>query len=162
MIRNANECHNGKQKVSNLTLRFQLLHWLQAANLADQFNRATAEVKHTSKSHSLPHWYVNKSNGVKSSWCLYFLQVWFQNARAKFRRNCLYQESVGVDNVSDNSTITSPSVPSPELSHGSLSPLSPNTGTSPSQHTHTHATQNTTALAIHNVHSPMSSEFLYP
>ncbi|XP_039545241.1 LIM/homeobox protein Lhx2a isoform X2 [Pimephales promelas] len=89
------------------------------------------------------------------------LQVWFQNARAKFRRNCLYEERVGVDNVSDNSTITSPSVPSPELSHGSLSPSSPNTntGTFPSQHTH--ATQNTTPLAIHNVHSPISSECLY-
>ncbi|XP_067280732.1 LIM/homeobox protein Lhx2a [Pseudorasbora parva] len=87
------------------------------------------------------------------------LQVWFQNARAKFRRNCLYQESVGVDNVSDNSTITSPSVPSPEQSHGSLSPSSP-AGTSPSQHTHTSSTQNT-ALSIHNVHSPISSEFLY-
>ncbi|XP_042634611.1 LIM/homeobox protein Lhx2-like isoform X2 [Cyprinus carpio] len=50
------------------------------------------------------------------------LQVWFQNARAKFRRTHLYQESMGVDNVSDNSTIMSPSVPSPELSHRSLSP----------------------------------------
>lgn len=97
---------------------------------------------------------------VSSPHDVYFPQVWFQNARAKFRRNCLYQESVGVDNVSDNSTITSPSVPSPELSHESLSPSSP-TGTSSSQHTHTSTTQNTTALAIHNVHSPMSSEFLY-
>uniref|UniRef100_A0A8C2CYK3 LIM/homeobox protein Lhx9 n=1 Tax=Cyprinus carpio TaxID=7962 RepID=A0A8C2CYK3_CYPCA len=83
------------------------------------------------------------------------LQVWFQNTRAKFRRSCLYQESVGVDNVSDNSTITSPSVPSPQLSHRSLSPSSP-TSTSPSQHA-----QNTLAQHSHNTNSPMSSEFLY-
>ncbi|XP_051955265.1 LIM/homeobox protein Lhx2-like [Xyrauchen texanus] len=64
------------------------------------------------------------------------LQVWFQNTRAKFRRNRLYQESMGADNIleSDNSTITSPSVPSPELSLASMSPSSPNS-ISPSQHT---------------------------
>ncbi|NP_001153058.2 LIM/homeobox protein Lhx2a [Danio rerio] len=78
------------------------------------------------------------------------LQVWFQNARAKFRRNCLYQESIGVDNVSDNSTLTSPSVPSPELCHGSMSPSSPS-GTSPSQHT---------PSAARNTHSPVFSGFL--
>ncbi|XP_056587631.1 LIM/homeobox protein Lhx2a [Triplophysa dalaica] len=61
------------------------------------------------------------------------LQVWFQNARAKFRRNHLYQESVGADNISDNST-TSPSVPSPEMSPPSLNTSSPSS-TSPSHHT---------------------------
>lgn len=69
-----------------------------------------------------------------TQWCLYFVQVWFQNARAKFRRNHLYQESVGGDNISDNSTITSPSVPSPEMSPPSLNPSSPSS-TSPSHHT---------------------------
>ncbi|XP_055035756.2 LIM/homeobox protein Lhx2a isoform X1 [Misgurnus anguillicaudatus] len=62
------------------------------------------------------------------------LQVWFQNARAKFRRN-LYQESIGAGNISDNSTITSPSVPSPEMSPPSLNSSSPS-NTSPAQQTH--------------------------
>ncbi|XP_059397949.1 LIM/homeobox protein Lhx2-like [Carassius carassius] len=96
-----------------------------------------------------------KQLAQKTSLTKRVLQVWFQNARAKFRRNILYQESMGVDNVFDNSTITSPSVPPPGLSHRSLSPSSP-TGTSPSHHT-----QNKTLLASHSAHSPMSSEFLY-
>ncbi|KAM6986280.1 LIM/homeobox protein Lhx2-like isoform 2-T2 [Aplochiton taeniatus] len=57
------------------------------------------------------------------------LQVWFQNARAKFRRNILRQESGSGDKVSDGSTLPggSPSGPPSELSlspHGSLSPSS--------------------------------------
>ncbi|XP_062410565.1 LIM/homeobox protein Lhx2a isoform X1 [Sardina pilchardus] len=54
------------------------------------------------------------------------LQVWFQNARAKFRRNLLRQESGGVDKVSDGSTLPggSPSGPPSELSNGSMSPSS--------------------------------------
>ncbi|XP_051959925.1 LIM/homeobox protein Lhx2a isoform X1 [Xyrauchen texanus] len=79
------------------------------------------------------------------------LQVWFQNARAKYRRKCLYQESMGSDNYleSDNFTITSPSVPSPELSLTSMSPSSPNS-ISPSQHGHTnHNTMSPSLLSPH-------------
>ncbi|XP_030624974.1 LIM/homeobox protein Lhx2-like [Chanos chanos] len=52
------------------------------------------------------------------------LQVWFQNARAKFRRNLLRQENTGIDKVSDGSTLPSgsPSGPLSELSNASMSP----------------------------------------
>ncbi|XP_064799466.1 LIM/homeobox protein Lhx2-like isoform X1 [Oncorhynchus masou masou] len=57
------------------------------------------------------------------------LQVWFQNARAKFRRNLLRQESTGMDKVSDGSTLPggSPSGPHSELSNASMSPSSTHT-----------------------------------
>lgn len=53
-------------------------------------------------------------------------QVWFQNARAKFRRNLLRQESTGVDKVSDGSTLQggTPSGPASEISNASMSPSS--------------------------------------
>lgn len=55
-----------------------------------------------------------------------FLQVWFQNARAKFRRNLLRQESTGVDKASDGSTLQggTPSGPASEISNASMSPSS--------------------------------------
>ncbi|KAG9342193.1 hypothetical protein JZ751_016695 [Albula glossodonta] len=58
------------------------------------------------------------------------LQVWFQNARAKFRRNLGHQGSPGRDKASDGSTQQggSPSGPSSEISNASLSPC----GTPPS------------------------------
>ncbi|XP_046901263.1 LIM/homeobox protein Lhx2-like [Hypomesus transpacificus] len=51
------------------------------------------------------------------------LQVWFQNARAKFRRNLLRQESTGGDMASGDSTLLegSPSGPPSELSNASMS-----------------------------------------
>ncbi|XP_061117265.1 LIM/homeobox protein Lhx2 isoform X2 [Conger conger] len=54
------------------------------------------------------------------------LQVWFQNARAKFRRNLLRQENTGVDKVSDGSTLQggTPSGPASEISNASMSPSS--------------------------------------
>ncbi|XP_062333970.1 LIM/homeobox protein Lhx2-like [Osmerus eperlanus] len=54
------------------------------------------------------------------------LQVWFQNARAKFRRNLLRQESTGGDMASGDSTLLeeSPSGPPSELSNASMSPSS--------------------------------------
>nr|XP_023696464.1 LIM/homeobox protein Lhx2 [Paramormyrops kingsleyae]XP_023696465.1 LIM/homeobox protein Lhx2 [Paramormyrops kingsleyae]XP_023696467.1 LIM/homeobox protein Lhx2 [Paramormyrops kingsleyae] len=54
------------------------------------------------------------------------LQVWFQNARAKFRRNLLRQESSGVDKVSDGSALQggTPSGPASEISNASMSPSS--------------------------------------
>ncbi|XP_042276043.1 LIM/homeobox protein Lhx2b isoform X3 [Thunnus maccoyii] len=54
------------------------------------------------------------------------LQVWFQNARAKFRRNLLRQESTGVDKASDGSTLQggTPSGPASEISNASMSPSS--------------------------------------
>lgn len=52
-------------------------------------------------------------------------QVWFQNARAKFRRNLLRQENTGVDKTSDAALQTgTPSGPASELSNASLSPSS--------------------------------------
>lgn len=53
-------------------------------------------------------------------------QVWFQNARAKFRRNLLRQESTGVDKASDGSTLQggTPSGPASEISNASMSPSS--------------------------------------
>ncbi|XP_036385421.1 LIM/homeobox protein Lhx2-like isoform X3 [Megalops cyprinoides] len=52
------------------------------------------------------------------------LQVWFQNARAKFRRNLLRQENTGVDKASDGSTLQggSPSGPPSDISNTSMSP----------------------------------------
>ncbi|KAK9392497.1 LIM/homeobox protein Lhx2-like [Crotalus adamanteus] len=51
------------------------------------------------------------------------LQVWFQNARAKFRRNLLRQENTGVDKASDSALQTgTPSGPASEISNTSLSP----------------------------------------
>ncbi|XP_029105440.1 LIM/homeobox protein Lhx2-like [Scleropages formosus] len=54
------------------------------------------------------------------------LQVWFQNARAKFRRNLLRQENGAADKASDGSTLPggSPSGPASEISNASLSPSS--------------------------------------
>ncbi|EHB05030.1 LIM/homeobox protein Lhx2 [Heterocephalus glaber] len=53
------------------------------------------------------------------------LQVWFQNARAKFRRNLLRQENTGVDKATDAALQTgTPSGPASELSNASLSPSS--------------------------------------
>ncbi|KTF75183.1 hypothetical protein cypCar_00035431 [Cyprinus carpio] len=54
------------------------------------------------------------------------LQVWFQNARAKFRRNLLRQENTGVDKASDGSTLPggTPSGPASEISNASMSPSS--------------------------------------
>ncbi|KAJ8384877.1 hypothetical protein AAFF_G00196850 [Aldrovandia affinis] len=55
------------------------------------------------------------------------LQVWFQNARAKFRRNLLRHESPGGGKASDSSTLQggSPSGPTSEISNASMSPCSP-------------------------------------
>ncbi|XP_070614304.1 LOW QUALITY PROTEIN: LIM/homeobox protein Lhx2 [Erythrolamprus reginae] len=51
------------------------------------------------------------------------LQVWFQNARAKFRRNLLRQENTGVDKSSDPTLqVGTPSGPASEISNTSLSP----------------------------------------
>ncbi|XP_028851946.1 LIM/homeobox protein Lhx2b isoform X2 [Denticeps clupeoides] len=54
------------------------------------------------------------------------LQVWFQNARAKFRRNLLRQENTGADKASDGSTLqgSTPSGPASEISNASMSPSS--------------------------------------
>lgn len=54
------------------------------------------------------------------------LQVWFQNARAKFRRNLLRQEGSCVDKASDGSTLQcgTPSGPASEISNASMSPSS--------------------------------------
>ncbi|XP_060786773.1 LIM/homeobox protein Lhx2b [Neoarius graeffei] len=54
------------------------------------------------------------------------LQVWFQNARAKFRRNLLRQETSGVDKTSDGSNLAggTPSGPASEISNASMSPSS--------------------------------------
>ncbi|XP_016356431.1 LIM/homeobox protein Lhx2b [Sinocyclocheilus anshuiensis] len=54
------------------------------------------------------------------------LQVWFQNARAKFRRNLLRQENTGVDKTLDGSTLPggTPSGPASEISNASMSPSS--------------------------------------
>ncbi len=53
-------------------------------------------------------------------------QVWFQNARAKFRRNLLRQDNTGVDKASDGSTLPggTPSGPASEISNASMSPSS--------------------------------------
>nr|XP_028570288.1 LIM/homeobox protein Lhx2 isoform X2 [Podarcis muralis] len=53
------------------------------------------------------------------------LQVWFQNARAKFRRNLLRQENTGVDKTSDSTLQAgTPSGPASEISNTSMSPSS--------------------------------------
>lgn len=52
-------------------------------------------------------------------------QVWFQNARAKFRRNLLRQENTGVDKTSDSTLQAgTPSGPASEISNASMSPSS--------------------------------------
>ncbi|CAB1321775.1 unnamed protein product [Coregonus sp. 'balchen'] len=51
------------------------------------------------------------------------LQVWFQNARAKFRRNLMRQENTGVDKTSDGSTLQG-GTPSGPASEASMSPSS--------------------------------------
>ncbi|XP_013930694.1 PREDICTED: LIM/homeobox protein Lhx2-like [Thamnophis sirtalis] len=52
-----------------------------------------------------------------------FRNVWFQNARAKFRRNLLRQENTGVDKASDPALQAgTPSGPASEISNTSLSP----------------------------------------
>nr|XP_034969511.1 LIM/homeobox protein Lhx2 [Zootoca vivipara] len=51
--------------------------------------------------------------------------VWFQNARAKFRRNLLRQENTGVDKTSDSTLQAgTPSGPASEISNTSMSPSS--------------------------------------
>uniref|UniRef100_A0A803VU03 LIM homeobox 2 n=1 Tax=Ficedula albicollis TaxID=59894 RepID=A0A803VU03_FICAL len=51
--------------------------------------------------------------------------VWFQNARAKFRRNLLRQENTGVDKTSDSTLQAgTPSGPASEISNASMSPSS--------------------------------------
>ncbi|KAJ1146234.1 hypothetical protein NDU88_012514 [Pleurodeles waltl] len=51
------------------------------------------------------------------------LQVWFQNARAKFRRNLLRQENTGVDKTSDSTLQAgTPSGPASDISNASMSP----------------------------------------
>lgn len=57
------------------------------------------------------------------------LQVWFQNARAKFRRNLLRQENAGGDKASDGTSLQAgtPSGPASEISNASLSPSSTST-----------------------------------
>ncbi|XP_062815567.1 LIM/homeobox protein Lhx2 isoform X3 [Anolis carolinensis] len=53
------------------------------------------------------------------------LQVWFQNARAKFRRNLLRQETTGVDKASEGALQAgTPSGPASEISNTSMSPSS--------------------------------------
>lgn len=54
---------------------------------------------------------------------LHPFQVWFQNARAKFRRNLLRQENNGVDKTSDSTLQAgTPSGPASEISNASMSP----------------------------------------
>ena len=69
--------------------------------------------------------YIFGSASVVTGFIL-FPQVWFQNARAKFRRNLLRQESTGVDKASDGSTLQggTPSGPASEISNASMSPSS--------------------------------------
>ncbi|EPY89592.1 LIM homeobox protein 2 isoform 2-like protein [Camelus ferus] len=52
-------------------------------------------------------------------------KVWFQNSRAKFRRNLLRQENTGMDKATEAALQTgTPSGPASELSNASLSPSS--------------------------------------
>ncbi|KAJ3604167.1 hypothetical protein NHX12_028908 [Muraenolepis orangiensis] len=57
------------------------------------------------------------------------LQVWFQNARAKFRRNLLRQESGGGDKASDGSVLAGGGTPSGPVSEVSNCSMSPPSGT---------------------------------
>lgn len=63
---------------------------------------------------------------ITNGWIDICFQVWFQNARAKFRRNLLRQENSGVDKASDGSTLAggTPSGPASEISNASMSPSS--------------------------------------
>ncbi|XP_029115178.1 LIM/homeobox protein Lhx2 isoform X2 [Scleropages formosus] len=89
------------------------------------------------------------------------LQVWFQNARAKFRRNLLRQESSGVDKVSDGSALPggTPSGPASEISNASMSPSSTPTTltdlTNPTMPTVTPVlTSVPSSLEVHECRSP--------
>nr|XP_023696698.1 LIM/homeobox protein Lhx2-like [Paramormyrops kingsleyae] len=55
------------------------------------------------------------------------LQVWFQNARAKFRRNLLRQENGMTEKASEGSVLPGGSPPGAvsEISNSSMSPVSP-------------------------------------
>ncbi|XP_043102078.1 LIM/homeobox protein Lhx2b isoform X1 [Puntigrus tetrazona] len=92
------------------------------------------------------------------------LQVWFQNARAKFRRNLLRQENTGVDKASDGSTLPggTPSGPASEISNASMSPSSTPTTltdlTNPTMPTVTSVlTSVPGSLDVHECRSPSQS-----
>ncbi|XP_067270598.1 LIM/homeobox protein Lhx2b isoform X1 [Pseudorasbora parva] len=92
------------------------------------------------------------------------LQVWFQNARAKFRRNLLRQENTGVDKTSDGSTMPggTPSGPASEISNASMSPSSTPTTltdlTNPTMPTVTSVlTSVSGSLDVHECRSPSQS-----
>lgn len=92
------------------------------------------------------------------------LQVWFQNARAKFRRNLLRQENTGVDKASDGSTMPggTPSGPASEISNASMSPSSTPTTltdlTNPTMPTVTSVlTSVPGSLDVHECRSPSQS-----
>ncbi len=91
-------------------------------------------------------------------------QVWFQNARAKFRRNLLRQDNTGVDKASDGSTLPggTPSGPASEISNASMSPSSTPTTltdlTNPTMPTVTSVlTSVPGSLDIHECRSPSQS-----
>ncbi len=91
-------------------------------------------------------------------------QVWFQNARAKFRRNLLRQENTGVDKASDGSTLPggTPSGPASEISNASMSPSSTPTTltdlTNPTMPTITSVlTSVPGSLDVHECRSPSQS-----
>ncbi|XP_051508535.1 LIM/homeobox protein Lhx2-like [Myxocyprinus asiaticus] len=92
------------------------------------------------------------------------LQVWFQNARAKFRRNLLRQENTGMDKASDGSNLPggTPSGPASEISNASMSPSSTPTTltdlTNPTMPTVTSVlTPAPGSLDIHECRSPSQS-----
>ncbi|XP_016319369.1 LIM/homeobox protein Lhx2 isoform X4 [Sinocyclocheilus anshuiensis] len=92
------------------------------------------------------------------------LQVWFQNARAKFRRNLLRQDNTGVDKALDGSTLPggTPSGPASEISNASMSPSSTPTTltdlTNPTMPTVTSVlTSVPGSLDVHECRSPSQS-----
>lgn len=102
--------------------------------------------------------------GIISNVCRFGLQVWFQNARAKFRRNLLRQENTGVDKASDGSTLPggTPSGPASEISNASMSPSSTPTTltdlTNPTMPTVTSVlTSVPGSLDVHECRSPSQS-----